>query len=164
MKPSGLDRGKARGTEGAVYVEFLAVFFPLFSFFLGLVQLMFVHTASIVTSHAAISAARAAAVVVSDNPAYYGSNPGSATGARLVDITRAAKIPLSALGTDSSAVDLKLDSGSYGRNQLITVTLEYEYKCRVPLGNLIACGGTTKKIKAEASMPNQGADYVYSPP
>jgi hypothetical protein len=37
---------RKRGTEGAVMVEFLAVFFPLFSFFLGLVQLMFLQTAA----------------------------------------------------------------------------------------------------------------------
>jgi Flp pilus assembly protein TadG len=160
MKPL---RGLLRATSGAVYVEFMAVFFPIFAFFLGLVQLMFIQTASIVTSHAAMCAARAAAVVIPDHPAYYGNNPGSASGARLADITRAAKIPLSTLGTDSSAVSVKLDSGGYQGNQLITVTVDYDFRCRVPLGNLIACGGTSKKIKATASMPNQGASYIYSP-
>ena len=52
-----------RGDEGAVMVEFLAAFLPIFAFFLGLVQLVFIQTASLIVNHAAHVAVRAAVVV-----------------------------------------------------------------------------------------------------
>lgn len=151
-----------RDTRGAVYVEFLAVFLPLFMFFLSLVQLIFVQTASLITNHAAMTAVRAAVVVVHDDPAAYGGVPeGSVSGARLADIQRAAEIPLAALGPEGQGVTVDVGS-SYTRDQLITVRVSYDYKCRVPGGALVVCGPSgIKKLAAEASMPNQGADYRY---
>ena len=90
--------GPGRSTAGAVYVEFLIAFFPLFFFFLALVQFIFLETAHLITKHAAVKAVRAAAVVLADDPKYYGKVPvGSFTGARKIDIERAARVPLSAL-------------------------------------------------------------------
>jgi hypothetical protein len=140
-------------------VEFLAVFFPLFSFFLGLVQLMFIQTADLVTRHAAQSAVRAAVVVVPEDPSKLGGGLNSATGVRKAEVARAARVPLATLGIDT--VDVALDSASYSRDAAIKVTVTVEFPCRVPLGNLIACGGTTKTLAAEATMANQGVDYEY---
>jgi hypothetical protein len=53
------------------------------------------------------------------------------------------------------------DQGAYGRSDPITVTVTIRYPCRVPLGNLLACGGRTKQLTAEASLPNQGVEWVY---
>jgi hypothetical protein len=158
---SGKPKSRKRGTEGAVLVEFMAVFFPLFSFFLGLVQLMFIHVANLVTKHAAQSAVRAAIVVVPDDPGKFGGGVGSATGARKAEIERAARIPLSTLGIDRGDVDVKLNASGYSRNAPVTVTVTIDYTCRVPLGNLLACGGNSKTLAAQATMPNQGVDWTY---
>jgi Flp pilus assembly protein TadG len=151
-----------RDTRGAVYVEFLAVFMPLFIFFLSLVQLIFVQTASLVTSHAAMTAVRAAVVVLHDDPALYGGiAQGNASGPRLADITRAAAIPLSALGPEGEGLTVQA-GGPYGRDQSVTVIVTYDYKCRVPGGAFFVCGpGGVKKLIAQSSMPNQGAEYTY---
>jgi hypothetical protein len=61
----------AKDERGAVYVEFLLVFLPVFLIFLGLVQASLLYTANIVVRHAANTAARAAMVVLDDDPAEY---------------------------------------------------------------------------------------------
>jgi hypothetical protein len=147
-----------RGDEGAVMVEFLAAFMPIFAFFLGLVQLVFIQTASLVVNHAAHVAVRAAVVVIPDKDL---GAPGSASGAKKAAIERAARVPLSTLGLTDSDVDIKLDKASYKTTQTVTVTVAVDYTCRVPLGGLMACGGAKTTLTAEASMANQGADYVY---
>lgn len=60
---------------GVVYVEFLMAFFPVFLLFLGVVQLAFIGGARIVVQHAAVVAARAAIVVLEDDPACYEGEP-----------------------------------------------------------------------------------------
>ena len=152
---------RGRGTQGAVMVEFLAVFMPLFTFFLGLVQLMYVHTANLVTKHAAHVAVRAAVVVVSDDPKFIGGAPNTVSGARLGEIVRAAKMPLSAVSTNPGAVSVALNGGAYGPTSPITVTVTLAYECKVPLGKLLVCQGATKNLTAEATMPNQGVEWEY---
>lgn len=61
----------AKNEKGAVYVEFLLVFLPVFFIFLGLIQAAMLYTANIVVRHAATTAARAAMVVLDDDPAKY---------------------------------------------------------------------------------------------
>lgn len=61
----------ARDARGVVYVEFLIAFTPIFVFFLALVQLSLIGVARIVVQHAAVRGARAAVVVLDDDPARY---------------------------------------------------------------------------------------------
>lgn len=56
---------------GAVYVEFLLAFIPLFFLFLGILQGALLYSANLVVRHAAQRAARAAVVVLPDDPEYY---------------------------------------------------------------------------------------------
>ena len=147
-----------RGDEGAVMVEFLAAFLPIFAFFLGLVQLVFIQTASLIVNHAAHVAVRAAVVVIPDDAL---GSVGSAQGAKKAEIERAARIPLSTLGLDGGDVNVDLDRASYSTNQTVTVTVSVDYTCRVPLGGLMACGGAQTTLTGRASIPNQGADFVY---
>jgi hypothetical protein len=153
--------GGDRATKGAVYVEFLIAFLPVFFFFLSLVQLMFVQTANLIVKHAAVKAARAAVVVLHDDPKFYGGVPmGSFTGERKSSIERAAKIPLAPLGVNAAAVKIAMN-GSHGRDDLVKVTVEFDYTCGVPWGRFTVCGFGTKKLVGEAAMPNQGADFQY---
>ena len=55
-------------TRGAVYVEFLIAFLPLLIFFLCLWQVSILYTTKLFVDHAAFSGARAAAVVIAENP------------------------------------------------------------------------------------------------
>lgn len=58
-------------TGGAVYVEFLLAFIPLFFLFLGMVQMGLMYGADLAVRHAAVNAARAAMVVIDDDPQGY---------------------------------------------------------------------------------------------
>ena len=60
-----------RSTGGAVYVEFLLAFMPLFFMFLGMLQMGLLYGAGLVVRHSANIAARASIVVLDDDPQYY---------------------------------------------------------------------------------------------
>lgn len=64
-----------RDERGAVYVEFLIAFLPLFVLFLALCQIALLVAGKLVVRHAAFAAARSAIVVLDDEPAYYGGAP-----------------------------------------------------------------------------------------
>jgi hypothetical protein len=155
------------GTKGAVYVEFLIAFIPLFTFFMCMVQISFLRVAQLVNRHAAVVAARAAIVILPDDPAGYGGEAvGAGTGQRLDAITRAAKSALMAV-TATPAPKVTLTGGSggtanFGNDGLVKVKVEFEYTCLVPVAAQIACG-LDKKVTfvAEATMPIQGALYEY---
>jgi hypothetical protein len=152
-----------RSTKGAVYVEFLIAFLPLLFFFLGLVQLIFVQTASLIVKHAASKAVRAAVVVLPDDPKYYGGTPvGQFSGQRKSDIERSAQIPLATMGLlEAAAAKITVDGG-YSRNAMLKAKVEYYYHCKVPWGRFVVCGFSNfKKLTGEASMTAQGADYEY---
>ena len=64
-------RDLLRDTSGATYVEFIMAFIPLFIMFLGMLQAALLYSANLVVTHAANTAARAAIVVLPDDPAEY---------------------------------------------------------------------------------------------
>lgn len=158
-------------TRGAVYVEFLIAFMPLFSFFLCLVQLAMLQTANLIVKHAAVVAARAAVVILPDDPDRYGGTTvNRAEGTRRDKIVQAATIPLSTLEdfpfpevrfpTEEGGND---DRVVFGRDDLVRVQVTQLYRCRVPLARTIVCGAFfgLKRLRGEASLPNQGASYGY---
>lgn len=61
--------------RGAVYVEFLLAFMPVFLMFLAICQLALINTAALVVRHAAYVAARSAIVVLEDDPERYDDAP-----------------------------------------------------------------------------------------
>lgn len=69
-----------RCDAGAVYVEFLIAFFPVFLLFLGTVQLAFVRGAQLVVREAAARACRTAIVILDDDPARHSTPRGSLSG------------------------------------------------------------------------------------
>ena len=157
--------------RGAVYVEFLAAFLPLFIFFESLVQFAGLVTAKLVVQHAAVSAARAAIVVLPDDPDEYDNEPvGSISGKRLDAIENAAAITLRTLHsfvdfkvTFPTSSDGKQTRTKVGRDDLVRVKVEATYHCSVPLANRLVCNPTTslRTLTATAALPNQGADYEY---
>ena len=108
-----------------------------------------------------MKAARAAVVVLHDDPKFYGGVAmGSFSGERKSNIERAAKIPLAPLGVDASTVNVAMN-GAYGRDELVKVKVEVDYTCEVPWGRFTVCGIGKKKLVGEAAMPNQGAEFQY---
>jgi hypothetical protein len=88
--------------RGAVFVGFLIAFLPVYVFFLCLLQLAVLFSVRLVTEHAAISAARAAAVVLAErNPRRYGGEKphsfSASSGVRHDAIRNAALLSLSPL-------------------------------------------------------------------
>jgi Flp pilus assembly protein TadG len=163
---------QVRDQSGAVYVEFLIAFLPLFLFFSALVQLGMVQIADLVTKHAAVTAARAAIVVLTDDPKYYGGAPvNQAAGARMDHIRRAAEIPLTAVDPQpGNSVGVRFpstaggtdDKSTFGEEDVVRVRVEYSYPCGVPVGSRLICGLAGRKmLYAEAAMPNQGPNYDY---
>lgn len=147
--------------RGAVYVEFLIAFLPVYVFFLCLIQLTILFSSRLVVEHAALNAARAAAVVIGDDPAEYsGEAPNwlEPDGERLQTIRKAAILTLSPLILTGLAQDVELIfpdpeiPGGPGQTDAIhyqpmgetdvgkvRVRVEVEVACRIGFANLIAC-------------------------
>jgi hypothetical protein len=94
-----------RETRGAVYAEFLIAFPPIYLMWMGMIQAALLYGANIAVDHAANRAARAAVVVLPDDPQYWGGSPvNSFTGARREAIWMAASVPLTAVSPNWDAL------------------------------------------------------------
>ncbi len=159
-----------KDTRGAVYVEFLIAFMPIFTMFLGLIQLADLHQANIIVNHSAMMAVRSAVVILHDDPAYYeNAEIGKPVGKRLDEIKRAAMIPLLASRSLTEyKVNLPSNPGgddtrqTVNRDDLVRVRVQARFHCRVPLVSKLMCGSKSlKTISAEAALPNHGVSYTY---
>lgn len=160
------------GTRGAVYVEFLAAFLPMFIMFECLVQIAGLYAAKLVVLHSAETAARAAVIVLNDDPKYYdGLAVGHCSGERRDAIVNAAGIPLRAI-TSIESVHLTFPSTPTGHDdrqffsphEMVNVRVSATYRCQVPFASRLVCNALTKlrTLTGEASLPNNGANYDYS--
>jgi len=152
----------ARSCErGAVFVEFLIAFMPVLTFFLCLLQLALLYAVRLVAEHAAINAARAAAVVIGDDPKNYSNEPINQLrigGARYKAVRDAALISLTPLILDGTIDGLKLifpqpekpdgparsgtiafDAMGYTNVSKVRVRLELTANCKIGLANRILC-------------------------
>jgi hypothetical protein len=165
-----LSRRGLRDKRGAVYVEFLAAFWPIFLSFWCLLQSSGLYTAKLVTMHSAYLGVRAAAVVLADKDKKYGGEERyAADGKRKDAIVRAVQMGLSA---DTSLIwplaEVTLEGGngkekeSFGRDQVVVVRVDVPYHCGLPIADKIVCGfGGLRTVSAEAKMVVHGADYEY---
>lgn len=151
-----------RGQRGAVYVEFLIVYIPVLLTFFSVWQLGELASANLVVKRATTAAARAATVVLPDDPDFYGGTPvDTYGGARADDIQLAAGLVLMAA---PQITDMSLDVNTYpyaGRERLVSVRLSAEYHC---LGAAIAvvCGLDGKvDLTSETIQAYHGAYYQY---
>ena len=127
MKQRGMN-SVLRSSEGAVFVEQLIALLPTLFFFLATWQLLELCAADLVVKRAANAAARAAIVVLPDDPMFYGGTPvNSFTGARKYDIELSAAMILSTAPQLSAdfAVEISPASG----NQPLTATVTAPFHC-----------------------------------
>ncbi len=169
-RPNPFTRFIFRDQRGAIMVEFLIAFLPLFVFFECIIQLTGLTVAKMVIQHSAYVAARAAVVVLPDDPKYYGGTQlGVFDGQRRDEIQRAAAIPLTAVRSLVHArVSVQQTASRRGNatgftGQRISVRVQADYRCFVPLASIIVCGSSSgeRTLTAEASLPYQGAPYPY---
>lgn len=97
-----------RNETGVAYTEMLVCFMPMFTMITCLIQLALMYVAHVMVQHSAVLAARAAIVVLPDNPACYEGNPVNnlATGA-----TGDENIVQSLLGSLGSQTPIPSDFG-----------------------------------------------------
>jgi hypothetical protein len=182
--------GWVRSTQGAVFVEFLIAFLPVYVFFLCLLQLALLVSVKLVTEHAAASAARAAAVVLGDDPKLYrGTKPHEfkepkllrAQNPRYKAVKSAAVLallPLIANGTvqmvsvvfappeepgGEERSKVKLAPMGDQEVEKVRVRVDVTTQCRISFANYLMCGLLrTMSLSAEAIYPYQGAYYDYA--
>jgi hypothetical protein len=179
-----------RDRRGVVFVEFLVAFLPVYTFFLCLVQLALLFAVRLITEHAATNAARAAAVVIGDDPRrYHGERPNTLTvkGSEHYQVVRnAALLTLAPLILNGYVhrVDVAFPaedrpggparSGSLafqpmGDKQVtkIRVRVEVDAECRIGIANRIACPlsfsftHATDAIRIVIPMRTVTAEAVY---
>jgi hypothetical protein len=149
-RPGGFGRSKlGKDKKGAVLVEFALAILPVFMIFFGTVQYCVCAYVNLVLRHGAFVAARCMAVV----------HPGMPDAGKPADCTDGVN---ALFGNDpnlKATVTLE-NAPNKMAETLDTTEVELKYECKVPLGNVIACGAARKKtFKATASFPNQGASY-----
>jgi hypothetical protein len=187
MIPDPPPTGLRDDTRGAVYVEFLIAFMPVFVFFLCLLQLALLFSAKLLVEHSATEGARAAAVVFGDEAGPYNEaspQPNVSSKERRKVVRSAVLIALAPLilddtvgsvgvgypdpdvpGSKSSPVDAPI-AGRTG-NKMVRVRVEATVVCKIAIANVIACdrlGNSALRVKtvpAESAYPYQGASYVY---
>lgn len=146
--------------RGAALAELVVVLVPVLLMLFCFTQLSLCAVVHLVVRHAAVVAARTAAVVSSDHDNQPG-NPGPGT-----DVRDAALIAMAPWSASDSIEDVEVvtDDASDRRDPYgtVTVTVRIVYRCRVPLGALICRDGARLgrvRYAASASMPHQGALY-----
>ncbi len=152
-----------RDMRGAVYVEFLIAFLPFLTFFLCLWQVSILYYTKLVVDHAAFAAARAAAVVVAENPTRVDPNGGPSSVNKLTQsrddyVRTAAEIALAPLILDGTVLSVDVvyptpdqpgsDDAMRGKTYpgmgnsnvtLIRVRVETVMNCKIGLANAILC-------------------------
>jgi len=178
----------ASDERGAIFIEFLIVVLPFLTLVFGLSQLALMYVGSLAVQRSASTAARAAMVVFDDDPDDYGGQARNTTGGQRAEaIEIAASFPIYALQSSPKTGDsighalrsprsspylqrnrvapgLKVTyPGGVGgeRGDPITVRVEYDFPCEVPVVRGLMCNSGTIKITAESTMPNHAANYEY---
>ena len=176
--------------SGAVYVEFLIAFMPVFVLFLCLLQLALLFSSQLLVEHSAVQGARAAAVVFGDEPGPYGEHGDDAVNAlgapRRQAVRDAVLVSLAPLilGGSIARVDVAfpVEDTPGGKDQpantplapmtnagphMIRVRVEADVVCKIAMANVIMCSRgarpalRVKTAAAESLYPYQGASYAY---
>jgi hypothetical protein len=188
------DGSKARPSlrrceRGAIYIEFLIAFMPVFTFFLSVLQLAFVYTAQVSVENAATVAARTAALSL--------GVPGSGENKTKTDhavplgaqrervVRKAVVLALAPFILDGTIMDLDIQYptsaapnapsvptqtfAAMGQKSapLVRTRVRGLVNCKIMLANRLVCGGLggsllnpTMWLQAESVFPVERADYL----
>jgi Flp pilus assembly protein TadG len=136
---------------GAAIAEFALAIMPIFILFFGMVQWSIIAYVHLIVKHAAFVAVRCEAVVTPQMP-----DAGKDS-----DCTTDAMNALFADVPPVSPGDVQVSTSNAGQYEQKTdsVTVTLDFKCGVPLGNVVACTGKRMTLTETASFPNQGSAY-----
>jgi hypothetical protein len=144
-------RGLGADQRGAAVVEFALAILPILITFFGMFQwgvLAYVH---LIVKHGAFVAARAEAVV---HPQMPDSGPEDDVKAGVMALFKHVTL------VQPSDVSIVADVPGPMDQMMDRVTVNVDYPCGVPLGNVIACGKSKRyKFSETAAFPNQGSYY-----
>jgi Flp pilus assembly protein TadG len=153
--------------RGAIIVEQLIVFLPVLFFVLVTGQVIEICTGAILLRHAAFCAARAAVVVLPDDPRRYGGEafikPGDtipSNSNRAAAVAKAATMILRTdrhFDTNRLTVQLSIDKNT----KELSATLTAPYQCYARFVNVACAGRGSIDLRAEGLDAYQGAEYVY---
>jgi len=151
--------------RGAIFVEFLIAFLPVQVFFLCLVQLAILFSVRLLTEHAAVNGARAAAVVIGDDRARYNNEPENRLperGKRREDVRDAVLLTLApmilngliqsvnVIYPDPAQVDGPARPGELRFNPMgpqsvekVRIRVEVESACRIGFASMVVCPSLT---------------------
>lgn len=153
-------RARLKQDEGAVFVEMLIAYLPVMFFFMATWQLAELCAAHLVVEHAAAMTARAASVVLPDDPFYYdGAATDSYSGSRQGDIELAAKMVLAGAPQISADPQISVTGNSGDGPMKATVTANFH--CLAGWVSLVCGAGGVRAITVEAESAYQGAQYKY---
>jgi len=150
-----------RDQRGAVFVEHMIAYLPVMFFFLATWQLIELCAAHLILKRAASAAARAAIVVLPDDPAFYdGVAKDSFSGKRKQDIELAAAMILATNPHFTKDFKVAVPSGLKGGAPL-TATVKANFFCFAGWVSLV-CGPTgVRELTAKSIHAYQGAAYSY---
>ena len=159
-----------RDRRGAVFVEFLIAFLPVQVFFLCLIQSAILYSVRLVTEHAAVNGARAAAVVIGDDRARYGGEREHdlpERGQRRDDVRAAVLLTLAPVilnglvqrvevfypepnrpdGPNQTGT-IRYTAMSDQSVQKVRVRVQVESACRIGFASMIVCPSITQGISS----------------
>jgi hypothetical protein len=150
-----------RDRRGAVFVEHLVAYLPVTFFFLATWQLLELCAAHLILERAASAAARAAIVVLPDDPAFYdGVAKDSFSGKRKEDIELAAALILATSPHFSS--DFKVEVSDQPKaSEPLTATVKAKFYCFAGWVSLVCGPSGVRELSAKSSYAYQGATYSY---
>jgi len=167
-----------REKSGAVYVELMIAFMPVFTFFLCLLQLALVYTARVFVEHTATTSARVAALSLGDPEAGENSlgsvRPAVFTAKRRALVRKSALLTLAPLILDGTVDDVDIDFPNTGfpamgdqTAPMLRLRVSAVVECKIMIANRIFCHGggllnPTVRLQAESIFPVERAQYISS--
>jgi hypothetical protein len=156
-------RKARRRAVGVVYVETLVALPVVIYFAMTTVQLVDYMLSSFLVKHAAIAAARAGAVIGSDNPKLYGGQALNDLngGQRLTESRKAVAQALQAKEQfKDGGFTLSFDA-SRTAHEMITARLSVNYKCLLSSLNAICGFQDFRTMTATGTFPYQAANTSW---
>jgi hypothetical protein len=146
-------------TRGVIFVEHLIAYLPIMFFFLATWQLIELCAGHLILKRAASAAARAAVVVLPDDPLFYDDVPKDKyEGKRQDDVKLAAALILAA-SPHFDAFDVAVAPAAGSAPLSATVTANF--RCFAGWVSLVCGADGVRRLSAKSTYVYQGAAFDY---
>lgn len=149
-----------RDNRGAIFVEHIIAYLPVMFFFLAAWQLLELCAAHLILKRAASATARAAVVVLPDDPAFYDDvGKDKFSGKRKEEIELAAALILATSPHFSS--DFTVQVPEVKGSLPLTATVTAKFHCFAGWVSLVCGPGGARELTAKSTYAYHGAPYDY---